>query len=119
MAALRAYGSDEGDTKPSMKAASTNSTTATSAIAPFSWVRAVDSPDAANMLLSSRSVTIAIQAGKKNSEKFVVNVPVLVNSAPVEVDDELTVYRQPSSGSKTKRVAATHLGATVKTPKVA
>lgn len=92
--------------------------TAMSAIAPFWWVRVVDSPEAANMALTNRSVTIAVQAGKKNSEKIVVEVPVLVNSSPVDVDDELTVYRQPSCASKTKRGASTHLGATVKTPKV-
>lgn len=91
---------------------------ATSAIAPFWWVRAVDSPDAANMTWASRSVSIAVQIGKKNTDKMVVEIPVLVNSSAVEINDELTVYRAPAVG-KTKRGASTHLGATVKTPKVA
>ena len=55
---------------------------------------------------------------QENTDKMVVEIPVLVNSSAVEINDELTVYRAPAVG-KTKRGASTHLGATVKTPKVA
>lgn len=88
------------------------------AIVPAWMLRTVDDPEAANMHIGSRTVSVATLFRRKSSEPIDIVMPALVNRMAVKVGDELTLFREPPAKKAAKRQVPAELFAAVKRPKL-